>query len=650
MRRPLAIALVCVLVLTFAGTPAAHAATVSATWPVGAAPFGLALDTSTGKVYVANSAAAVYDINNPSAPARGLISVVDPGTGSVARILTSLTANFVVADSASRRLYSSNATYSASQSSIDVFDLDGGRQLTSIPGAGGLMAALDATASRLFVGGHALTVVDTLANTVVMSMPAPAGTAWFGAAVDPGLHRVFLTDASTTNPRLVVVDERDLSVVGQVTLSSAVRYAIAVDGAHHLVFVAGTDPSDPSVATLYVIDADTLAVVHTTSMQGFPLGVAFAPGRGRVYVSTVASPSSTGSIYAIDDATFEVAETMRIAQFRPGPPVLHPDGRLYVGNYNDLGDPMQNPPQDSTLFALDLNNHAPIFKSLTVSPATAFTGDTLHADAFAVDPDFSLSLGGDPVTYSYQWSRNATPIAGATASTLDLSVAGNGDRGDTISVRVTASDGQLSNDASTSVVVSDSPPTAAVSLNNTAPTTNAVLAAAVTATDPDNDPLTYRFVWRVNGALRRSSSGLNASDGFDLSVAGNGDHGDNVVVELVASDGTLDSAVATAGATVVNSAPTVAISLNTTAPTTKSVLVATVVGEDIDNDGLTYVYTWRLNGVVKRTVTTTSTTDRYDLSVRGNGDKGDVVTVTATATDGSLASPTATISATIRNR
>jgi hypothetical protein len=200
------------------------------------------------------------------------------------------------------------------------------------------------------------------------------------------------------------------------------------------------------------------------------------------------------------------------------------------------------------------------------------------------------------------------------------------------------------------VVISDSPPTASVTLNTSAPVTNAVLGASVTATDPDNDPLTYRFAWRVNGAVRQTSSGQTASDSLDLGLPGNGDHGDNIVVELVASDGTLDSPVATAGATVVNSAPTVAVSLDSTTPATKSVLVATVVGQDVDRDGLSYVYAWLLNGVVKRTVTTASTTDRYDLAVRGNGDKGDVVTLTVTASDGSLTSPSATISATVRNK
>jgi len=647
MRRLVGFALVGALAFTFVGYSASRAATVASSWPVGAAPFGLALDGPTGKVYVANSASAVYDINNPSAPSHGLISVVDPVTSSIGRILTTQTSNFVVTDSATRRLYSSNATYAGPQSSVDVFDLDSGAQLASVSGVGGLMPALDASAGRLFVGGHGLTVIDTASDSVIMSMPSAAGGAWFGAAVDGQRNRLFLTDASSTNPRLFVFDERDLSPIGEIALGSTVRYALAVDPVRHLVFVAGFDPSGGSAATLYVIDVETLAIVHTTAIGGFPLGVALAPARGRVYVSTVGS-SSGGAIYGIDDASFEVAETMRISQIRPGWPLIHPDGRLYVGNYNDLGDPARNPPQDSTLYAIDLNNHAPIFQSLTVTPSTVFTGDTLRANAFASDPDFSASLAGDPVTYTYEWSRNGTPIAGATASTLDLSVAGNGDRGDTISVRVTASDGELSTDASTSVVISDSAPSAAVRLSNTAPATNAVVSATAAASDPDNDSLSYRFVWKVNGVVRQITPGPNASDTFDLGVPGNGDHGDSVVVEVIALDGTLDSAVASAGATVVNSAPTVAVSLSTTTPTTKTVLVAIVVGQDPDRDGLTYVYSWTLNGVVKRTVTTTATTDRYDISLKGNGKKSDLVTVTVTASDGTLTSPAASLSATIR--
>jgi DNA-binding beta-propeller fold protein YncE len=525
---------------------------------------------------------------------------------------------------------------------VDVFDLDSGARLATLS-LGGFGMALDRLAGRLYVcESGSLKVVDTTTFAVVGSVTAPASTWWFGVAVDPDFHHLYVTNLRETSPTFFVLDDRDLTTVAEIPVATATRFAVTVDLLTHQVFVAGGQyvgqVSPTLVSTLFVLDPVTLRVVHSTSMSGFAIGFARVPSRHRIYVSD----SSGWRLYAIDDATFAVAETVR-SPFPPGLSLMHPDGRLYVGGYDS------NSHLNSTLVAVDLTNHAPIFGSLTLSPSPAYTGDTLRVDARAYDPDFSPSIFGNPVTYSYEWSRNASVIAGATSPSLDLSVPGSGDRGDTITVRVTASDGELSSEASTSIVISDSAPVAAVSLSSSAPATDGVLSATAAASDADNDPISYRFVWRVNGALRRSTSGLNPSDSLDLGVAGNGDHGDAVVVELVASDGTLDSAVASAAASVVNSAPTIAVSLNTTEPSTKSILIATVFAQDLDSDSLTYVYTWLLDGVVKRTITTAATTDRYDLSVRGNGDKDDVITVTATATDGSLTSPSASVSATIRS-
>ena len=638
MRRLVVLGLLGALAFTFVGSPASRAATIASSWPVGSQPFAVAVDESTGKVYVANSGSVVYDINNPSSGPHGLISVVDPATGSVGRIFTSLTSNFVLVDSAGRRLYSSNAAVGTNTKSVDVFDLDTGATLASLP-VGGLGMALDRVAGRLYVcESGSLKVIDTTTFAVLGSATAPVSAGWFSVAAGPDHHHLYVTNIDEASPKLFVLDDADLSTVATIPLATASRFAVAVDPLTQFVFVAGGQWDGQAMTSAFsVIDPATLSVVHRTSIAGYALGMAIAPSRHRIYVSD----NNGWRIYGIDDRTFEVAETINQSQFVPGMLAMHPDGRLYVGNYDSRSS------ANSTLLALDLNNHAPVFQRLTLTPSTAFTGDTLNVDALATDPDLTRGAG-DPVTYTYEWSCNGNLLAGATSSSLDLSVAGNGDRGDTISVRVTASDGQLSTDASTSVVISDSAPTAAVSLNNTAPATNAVLSARAIASDADSDPLSYRFVWRVNGVVRQATPGPNASDSFDLAVAGNGDHGDSVVVELVISDGTLDSAVASAGATVINSAPTVAVSLNTTTPTPKTVLVASVVGQDPDRDGLTYVYTWKLNGVVKRTVTTTSTTDRYDISLKGNGKKGDVVTVSVTATDGRLGSPAASLSATIR--
>src|SRR5205823_10307165 len=55
----------------------------------------------------------------------------------------------------------------------------------------------------------------------------------------------------------------------------------------------------------------------------------------------------------------------------------------------------------------------------------------------------SSDADGDTVTYGYQWKKNGTAISGATSSTLDLSAAGHGDKGDAITVAVTPNDGSV---------------------------------------------------------------------------------------------------------------------------------------------------------------------------------------------------------------
>jgi len=62
---------------------------------------------------------------------------------------------------------------------------------------------------------------------------------------------------------------------------------------------------------------------------------------------------------------------------------------------------------------------------------------------------------------------------------------------------------------------------------------------------------------------------------------------------------------------------------------------------------VTFTYAWQINKKVKQTTTTTATTNAFDLAGRVND--GDVVTVTVTATDGTLTTTSATISTTVRN-
>ncbi len=542
MRRLVVLGLVGALAFVFVGSPAGRAATIASSWPVGKAPFGLAFDATTGKVYVANTETATL-------AGTGRISVVDPATGSVGSLTTSLSATFVVADASGRRLYSSNAALSGSSTSVDVFDLDSGATLATIGGVGGLGLALDATAGRLFAGGPELNVIYTMTNTRVGTpLAAPAGSAWFGVVVDAGLKRLYLADANQSAPRLFVYeyDAQDVLTAATppaVALGTAIRFGLAVDPASHMVFAAGSDTSGGAASAFYVIDPGTLQVVHTTALNGFPMGIALAPGANLIYVS-VKTSETTGGVYVLDGATYAVTDVIPLSTVAPGLPLLHTDGRLYVSDYNRLKG------IDSSLVALDPNNHAPVFQSFALTPSSPTTNETLHADATATDPDLRAMGAADPTTLSYEWFRNGALITGETGSTLDLRVAGNGDRGDTIAVRVTASDGELSSTATARMTVANTSPSLTVSLSSSTPRTNETLTATVAGADVDGDSLTYTYTWSVNGAVKRSATTTAATDRFDLKVKGNGNRGDVVMVSVTASDGAATSIPATASATV----------------------------------------------------------------------------------------------------
>jgi hypothetical protein len=619
MRR-IAAALGLALVLSAALPGAVDAATIERTFPVGNEPFGVTIDPADGRIYVANSDGGA---NRP-----GVLSVVDPATAPCAPIPCGVTTiglasppTMSALDRGLGRLFVT--TVNRTLTFVDVATQS---VVNTIPNAGSLGVAVDEQMHRVYAAsGPSLSMVDGVTGVVLHTAPAGPGDSWWAVALDASARRLYVTNLDTNAPSLVILDADDLSVVGEVGLPAMPRFALAVDTARQLVYVTGYAPA----GRLYVVDAISRTITGTVDLQAgasWPFSATLVTAEDRLYLSQFDNSGGPNSIVVLDLGTLQVVQRISLP-WQPGATALHTDGRLYVAGLSvDL------------LAAVRLTNSAPVVDSLTLSPSSPRTNDVLQASVVAQDGD------GDPLSYSYEWLRNGAPIAGATGPSLDLSVAGHGDRSDTITARVTASDGQATSaPASASVVIADSAPTASVVLNATSPTTNQVITATATSSDADGDALTYTFTWKLNGAVRATVSGQSASSSYNLGVAGNGDRGQTIVVEVVASDGTLTSSTASASAVVVNSAPRVAMSLNNTSPRTNDVLVATAIAQDADGDPLTLTFTWRVNGVTAQT----GPSRRFDLGVRGHGDKRDVITVTVSASDGA-ASAAATATATVR--
>jgi hypothetical protein len=302
---------------------------------------------------------------------------------------------------------------------------------------------------------------------------------------------------------------------------------------------------------------------------------------------------------------------------------------------------------DGTLHSSNVTvvNTAPVVDSASIGQSSPQTNDTLTTSVSKHDAD------GDTVTLAYQWQKSTNggtswnDLAGQTGSSLDLSVAGNGDKGDQLRVKVTPNDGSIDGASVTSAavtVVNTAPAAGTVAIAPASPQTNDLLTATPSGfSDADGDSLTYHYTWKNGSTVVGSDSAT-----LDLSQAGNGDKGDTIHVSVTASDGSASSSAALDSVTVQNTAPAAGtVAIAPASPQTNDLLTATPSGfSDADGDSLTYHYTWKNGSTVVGSDSAT-----LDLSQAGNGDKGDTIHVSVTASDGSASSSAALDSVTVQN-
>ena len=141
-----------------------------------------------------------------------------------------------------------------------------------------------------------------------------------------------------------------------------------------------------------------------------------------------------------------------------------------------------------------VGNTAPDIAEIYLEPVPVHRGEPLKVRAVAGDPD------GDPVTLTYKWFQNDKVIAGATTDTLDTK---DLRKKDVIVVNVTASDGKSTREgrAGRPVVIENAPPRftstppAGITLvpAKEGPPQEGMYAYAVTAVDPDGDPLSFEL-------------------------------------------------------------------------------------------------------------------------------------------------------------
>lgn len=607
----LGLALCVVVVLSIALSTPITAASVARTWPVGIEPFGVTIDPRDGKVYV-----AISDHNNWYGPE--YMWAIDPASPTpyepaLPRFQLPRPQIMSVLDLELDRLFVTI------NDGLAIVDPQTHALIAAIALGGGVGVALDVTSHLVYVTTlNGAAIVDGRTGAVLAQRQAPSTSdAWWQIAHDAARHRVYVANGNYSGaPSLVVLDDTDLSIVATVPLPAIPRLALTLDVTRGLVYVGGFSSGSAPAGTLYAVDAATLQIVATLDVGAgvaSPISTTLVAETNRLYVSNIGATFGRDAIVVVDTSTFTVVDRIPL-QFQPGQSALHPDGRLYVAGLN------------ARLFAaISLVNSAPSIATLTFAPASPSSASLLQAVAQVSDPD------GDPFSVTYEWSRNGEAIADASGLSLDLSLPGHGDRGDVISVRVVASDGRLTTARTASVVVANASPAVALSLSATAPRTNDLIVASASATDPDADAITLRYGWTRNGV----AVGVTTPS---IDLRQYGDRGDVLVVTVTADDGRGGVTSASATATVADSAPVVTLTTNTSSPKTDQTLVATAAFSDVDGDAVCCAWYFKVNGIVvwHEFSQTGTTSNSFDLSRLGWGDRGDTVTIEAVAGDGTL--------------
>ena len=283
--------------------------------------------------------------------------------------------------------------------------------------------------------------------------------------------------------------------------------------------------------------------------------------------------------------------------------------------------------------AFERQNNAPVL-NVAIAPVAPRTNDLLRANI--------VTEGGAnaPTSITYEWVKNGTTVVKAASpdNTLDLSIAGNGDLGDTITVNVIATNASGTSRTSDTVTVVNTPPTTptvVITATNPAPNaastevlTRSVLTATPTSTDADNEQIGYAYQWSVNGVVINGENGQT----LDLAKAGNGDRDDEVSVRVTAFDAT-DVAFRTGSASVtVRNTPPVAQNVAFNVKPGETVRVPLAANDD-DAIDTNFTFTKTSNPTLGTATIEVDANGRSVLVYTANADAIGTDTLTFTATD-----------------
>lgn len=235
---------------------------------------------------------------------------------------------------------------------------------------------------------------------------------------------------------------------------------------------------------------------------------------------------------------------------------------------------------------LTILNSAPVITSAALADSSPQTGDTLSlALVGPVDAD------GDDVSLAYEWY-----VGGVLAGTTDTLPPSAFAAGQVVYAIVTPSDDAVSGApvrTSSIVIRNGRPVVSGVNFAPARPTDDQDLIATPVATDPESDPITLAYAWKVNNVtVNGATTDHLASSKFV--------RGDTVTVTVTPSDAGGMGAPYAGSTTIENALPTLGAAVLTPTPfDERSTLTCNGTGwYDPDGDGPpAYDIAWYVNDV-----------------------------------------------------
>jgi hypothetical protein len=253
--------------------------------------------------------------------------------------------------------------------------------------------------------------------------------------------------------------------------------------------------------------------------------------------------------------------------------------------------------------SVQINDTPPIITNLQITPDTDVTTQTtLTCSADVTD------LDQEEVEVSYSWKRVINEVVSELSTpgeTLELNPAiVSPEEHYLCQVDAITNDG-VSSTATTWVPVINSPPIIQnIEILSYEPIrAGASVFCDTDAIDPDGEPLTLSYEWRLN-----STQILGLEYSLDLPDAGI-EHDDIISCNVLATDNYGGSNNLTTSQVVENTPPEViSVNISPSYPTTVDPLLCTSIGTDIDSDDINFTYVWIKNGALLQESTSTLNT------------------------------------------